>query len=465
MISRRDFARNMRRVRRDVQEKRYRYLNTWCTDGILAFRHLADTTRRPPKRMQQHFRLGDVQDKLSDIKTAAGEQDPSKHFGSIVGIDLGHVFSAAAFALPTDPLKSGSELKISNRSLYGRQRRNDRWLEQRKVVMGIAYLEEELSAHSKHVASLESFVTHVRVWQRENRLHRLPDFYGSPAVVHRRWDSRMSSMSALDLSCELLERLAGNQSIIPPPSPSGEQSLDQMMLRLQSGDSSSSSSSRPSPSQSSRLQQPSVSSRASLSSSPHQPQSPRRPHEREIPEKPTLFILGDAEFSHTRKGLQSSKHSKLAARLVKRIKDRYANSLCVGIDEYNTSRHCPRCLGRLQYMRRKPRGVGELKRKTKGEDGLVDDFRVQFCGRYVPFTRYNSRLLGFYAHILCISAAMSTLTETVRPHSPLRSSSSPYSPAVSGMHASRARRNRARNRTRDNDARESWAGERPRTNV
>ena len=104
-----------------------------------------------------------------------------------------------------------------------------------------------------------------------------------------------------------------------------------------------------------------------------------------MPEKPVLFVLGDAKFSHTRKGLQSSKHARLAARLVERIKKRYPDSLCVGIDEYMTSQHCPRCLAKLKYMRRKPRGVSELKRKAKGKDGLVDDFRVQFCEGYVSF--------------------------------------------------------------------------------
>jgi hypothetical protein len=99
-VSGRDLRRNMRRTRRDVQDRRYRYLNTWCTDGTLAFRHVADTTR--PSRRQLHwplqgFHLGEVENKLGNIRKIAGEQDPLEHFGSVVGIDLGHVFSAAAF--------------------------------------------------------------------------------------------------------------------------------------------------------------------------------------------------------------------------------------------------------------------------------------------------------------------------------------------------------------------------------
>ena len=272
----------------------------------------------------------------------------------------------------------------------------------------INYLEEELSRNSKHVPMLKNLLAHVRVWQREDRLRVLPEFYSSSAIAHRRWDSKMSADSALDLSWELLERLAGDESLIPPSS-SRASSLARLTSHLELGGSSSSpaspslspshplqaqasslsSLSRLPQAQASSLLSPSGAPQTQASSSPpqtrHQPS--RRVHERGIPEKPVLFVLGDAKFGHTRRGLQTSKHGRLAARLVHRLKKRYPGSVCVGIDEYMTSRHCPRCLGKLKYMRRKPRGIGELKYKTKGEDGLVDDLRVQFCEQYVSFRR------------------------------------------------------------------------------
>ena len=78
------------------------------------------------------------------------------------------------------------------------------------------------------------------------------------------------------------------------------------------------------------------------------------------------------------------------------------------------------------------------------------------CYSFRPAWFYVGRRLTDLYHL----AAMSTSTETVRPRSALRSSPSPFSLAASGMLASRAR-----NRARNNDARESWAGEIPRTNV
>ena len=212
------------------------------------------------------------------------------------------------------------------------------------------------------------------------------DFYNSPAVAHRRWDSRMSAASALDLSCELLERLAGPENVIPPAL-SRESSLVRWTSHLELGESSLSPSLSPSrPSQAQASPSLSPSRQASLSAPTPQPRrrSSRRAHEHSVPEKPVLFVIGDAKFSHTRKGLQTSKHGRLFASLVDRLKKRYPDSLCVGIDEYMTSQHCPRCLGKLKYMRRKPRDR-ELKHKTKGKDGLIDDLCVQYCEGYVPF--------------------------------------------------------------------------------
>jgi len=112
-------------------------------------------------------------------------------------------------------------------------------------------------------------------------------------------------------------------------------------------------------------------------------------YERAIPDRPTLFVLGDAKFSSTRKGLQSSKHAKIASRLIHRLKKRRPGSAIVEIDEYNTSKHCPRCLGDLEYLRRKARSQGELKYKKKGEDGLVEDLRVRFCKKYVIYYLFS----------------------------------------------------------------------------
>jgi len=324
----------MQRNQPDQEEHRFIYLNTWATDGIRVFRYYVDTTRKPTKTVSSRARLkvADIENKISDINKEADPGGFSQHFGAIVGIDPGHVFPAAAFSLPTDPTKPGVQFKVSNNYLYGRQGQAAKWLEERKVIYGIAYLEEELANNPKNGASLATILKNIRVWQRDRRLEDIPKFYNSPAVAHRHWDSKMSAASALDKTCELLERLAGDQ----------QQQQQQQQQR-------------------------------------------QKKHEHAKPKLPTLFVIGDAAFANTRKGLQSSKHTKLISRLVQRLRKRYPSSVCVGIDEYKTSQICPRCLEKFKYMRRKPRGFGELKRKTKDKDGLVEDYRVQFCERYVPF--------------------------------------------------------------------------------
>jgi hypothetical protein len=301
---------------------RFAYLNTWGTNGIQAFRHVADTKRNRPHHPVTKTFIPNIENKLADINELSGEQGPLAYFGAIVGIDPGHVYPAAAFSLPTDPSQAGSQLKLSNNFLYGKEWRNRKWLEERKARCGILSFEDALSKETKHGVSLASFSKYVRVWQVNRCIHHLSDFYNSLAVGHRQWDSKMSSASAVDKGCELLERLGGPTSLKPC-------------------------------------------------------------HEKSQPDKPTLFVLGDAQFACTRRGLKSSKHSRLAARFIDRIKKRCPGALCVGIDEYKTSQRCPRCLGELKKMRRKPRGAGELRRKEKGVDGLVEDFRVQHCSRYV----------------------------------------------------------------------------------
>ena len=165
-----------------MQKPRYIYRNTWATDGIRAFRHVADASRKPHVSKPAKFR--DIEKNLGDIKKDYGNGRPLSHFGAIVGIDLGHIYSAAAFALQIDDSKPGSQLKISNKYLYGRQRRNLRLLEERKARCGISYLEEELSRWSKHVATLETYVDWIRQWQKEKRLTAIPDFYNSLPVRH-----------------------------------------------------------------------------------------------------------------------------------------------------------------------------------------------------------------------------------------------------------------------------------------
>ena len=396
--SARDYKRNMQRTKNGEQDRRYRYLNTWTTDGIRIFRYMADTTQKPlPSKISTTFNLGriDSEDKLVKIKTAAGERGPLAHFDAIVGIDPGHVYPAAAFALPTDPLKSGVQAKISNNFLYGRQKRNQRWLEERKAKEGITYLEEELSKNSNRGASLASTLKNIRVWQLERRLLVLPRFYNSLPVGHRRWDSKISAMSALDRACELLERLPGasttTQQQLPPQRQQQQQQQQQRWRQQQQQQQQQLLEQQPQQQLQQQLPQQQQQQerqghpRLQQRQQTRQPGRPSGQPEHFRPKGRILFVLGDADFATTRKGLKSSKHAKLMMRLVKRIKARYPDSDCVEIDEYNTSKHCPRCLQKLRYMRRKPRSLGELRRKNQGNDGLVDDFRVQFCERYVPF--------------------------------------------------------------------------------
>src|SRR5215472_11199599 len=98
-----------------TNQKRYQLLNTWLTDGVRAFRLVADTSRlRPPPRAakaQVPTRPAEIGNKVEDIRNETGRDGPLSHFGAIVGLDPGQVCTCAAFALPMDPNRSVSQIK------------------------------------------------------------------------------------------------------------------------------------------------------------------------------------------------------------------------------------------------------------------------------------------------------------------------------------------------------------------
>ena len=171
----RDFKRNMKRSNPATQEQRF-FLSEHL--GIRVFRHVANTTRKPlTQTVSKLSKFRDIDKNQDNIKSDYGIGGPLSHFGAIVGIDLGHVYSAAAFALPTDVSKPGSQVKISNNYLYGHQWRNSALLEKRKTMCGIADLEEDISKLKKHGATLAGCVSWVRAWQRKKSgLPLLPTF-------------------------------------------------------------------------------------------------------------------------------------------------------------------------------------------------------------------------------------------------------------------------------------------------
>jgi len=333
-IRQRDYARNLQRKlsNDDAADNRYCLLNSFSTDGFRFFRLVVDTTRKKTKKRHPP-KLKNIEKNLDEIKAITGGY-PLQHFGAIVGIDPGLVYAAGVFSLPTNPSANATQLLIRNKSLYGRQRRNDRWLERRKAMNGIAFLEEDLSKVSAKTFSLKGYKDFVKVWQRENRLAVLRTFYNELPVAHRRLDSKISSKSELDKACELIERLPGT---------------------LNSNGRSSGS---------------------------------HRHQEHSRPTIPTLFLIGDGDFGNSRCGLRTSKHSRLLSTLRHRLKHRDPTSSCYGIDEFHTSQFCPRCLSKFCYLRRKPRSQAEGQRKKRGPDGLVDEYRVQHCERYAYLVSY-----------------------------------------------------------------------------
>jgi len=343
----RDYFRNLKR--KLVNEgTRYHLLNTFSTDGVRFFRQVVDVTQKKSRNKKPLRKLGEIEKNMDEIKATAGAL-PLQHFGAIVGIDPGLVYAAGVFSLPTNASANAKQLLISNKNLYGRQRRNDRWLERRKATSGIAFLEEDLSKVSAKSISLKGYKSFVDVWQRENRLIVLRTFYNELPVAHRRFDSKISSQSECDKACELIERLPGIPNTSSPSRGGGGGG---------GGDSSNYNTSS----------------------------GGRRRQEHSRPTHPTLFLIGDGDFGNSRRGLRTSKHSRLVSTLRHRLKRRYPASFCVGIDEYHTSQFCPRCLSKFCYLRRRPRSRAERERKKCGEDGLVDEYRVQHCERYALVT-------------------------------------------------------------------------------
>jgi hypothetical protein len=325
------------------ETKRYAFLPTWKTDGIRVFRNVVDLSRNagPAKPI----RIPRIETQLEQLSCNLSS------YGGIVGIDPGQVYSAAAFFLPSDPDVPGSQVALRKRFLYGKSARNRRWLEERKIRLGITFVEDKISRASSHSISLAGYMNWVKVLQSDGRFQLLQEFYNSRAVRHRAWDSKMSMCSQLDQACEILERLPGEpQQQHPAPA------------------------SAPAPAAGA------VTAIAGTAFG-NRPQK----NERRRAEKPTLFVIGDGDFKTVCAGSLPSMHSKLITHFVKRVRSRKTGSFCVAVDEYMTSQRCPRCLENLKYLKRPPRSRKEAERKGKDDQGLVEDFRVQHCQRCDKF--------------------------------------------------------------------------------
>ena len=150
-----------------------------------------------------------------------------------------------------------------------------------------------------------------------------------------------------------------------------------------------------------------------------------------------MFVVGDGIFSHTRKGLQSSKHTKLASRLAHRVAKQRSGSVIVGVDEYKSSQHCPRCLGKLKETTRQRGGETQSQRHRRSGWRLSSAVLLK-SAYYLIFFFYFllitvvdftwSHKTKYYSYY---SAATFTSIATVRLHSVLRLSPSQSSPAAS----------------------------------
>jgi hypothetical protein len=322
-VSERDYARNLR-----PQKARYFLANSWKTDGIRVQRLAFDLARKaqrsiagpqwpPIFRLERHFKK---YSKLAKLNTTPCP------FGGIIGIDPGQTWTAAAFFLPSDPTQSGSQVALRKRFLYGHERKNREWLEHRKALKGIHEIEANLSKSNSNAVNLREYIASLRVRQLDGNAQKLRDFYNSGAVRHRAWDTGMSMRSSLDISCEIIERLAG-------------EARNQENIIIE------------------------------------EEKSRRHRHERNHPLKPLIFVIGDGDFSTSSRGSRPSLHGKFLKQLVRRSRGP-PGSVFLMADEYMTSKTCPCCLGDISYWKRPARYKRE---KMEAVNGLVDERRIQRC--------------------------------------------------------------------------------------
>jgi len=334
-ISERAYARNLKRQHQPTNGARYIFANSWRTDGVRVYRHVFDLSRkaRPPDAGPEHVAISKLENRVAELSQQVGLNQAPSPFGGVVGIDPGQSWTAAAFFLPSDPAQPGSQVALRKRFLYGDAQRNQRWLENRKAKEGINAIEDELSKFKHKAVNLVEYISWVRVQQSDGRMQKLRTFYNSRPVRHRAWDTRRSMRSRLDQACEIIERLAG-------PVVQAEQNESEL--------------------------------------------THRRKYERQRPTKPILFVIGDGEFSTVCSGSRPSLHNKFLRHFVKRARA-HPRSLCVSVDEYMTSKKCPNCLGDLAFWRRPPRSRKELERKGADDNGLVSEYRVQYCAACKKF--------------------------------------------------------------------------------
>jgi hypothetical protein len=109
------------------------------------------------------------------------------------------------------------QLLFSNDFAYGNEKQNRIWRDQRKLVGGIASLEEELMDFPRnHPDAAQYLARETLLWTRDLatpggncRAAVLFKFYATSAVAHRAFDTAIYMRSRLDFMAEAIERISG----------------------------------------------------------------------------------------------------------------------------------------------------------------------------------------------------------------------------------------------------------------
>ena len=260
--------------------------------------------------------------------------------------------------MPTDHntgvnIDEGVQYTVKKNELYGRQALNQRWLQDRKLSNGIDVHEQALAAGSKK-SNLNNFLLYVQAWQTNGVGLTLWKFYSERSVQHKSWDTRISMDSALDGAADrLLNMIRGRprerqQAPGPPATP--EQRAERR--RTKKG------------------------------------QQRDWNRQRWQSDRPVLLAFGmDALTSGSdhRKGSRPALDGKLARRIVLRTKGKQGRRFVpVRIDEYGTSKFCPRCAmagaeTELQFLHRAPPLYRQLDQDRLNELGQEQVIRIRVC--------------------------------------------------------------------------------------
>lgn len=204
IVKNRAYHRKARKVIEGTSERMYTPTASIKTNGVQLVQGFINWSKGASKNKNV---------KLHEMRTYALKDDV-KDIKAVIGIDLGEVCPAAAFAIPTKPSSNnhGTQFIVRRQEIYGNNKKNANWLQVQKDKKDIFSIEEGMAAEgNKQAGTWQQYQGYLHATQNEDNNRIMRNFYNSLSTKRRAWDTKRSIRAAVDRTTHLLLQSASDQ--------------------------------------------------------------------------------------------------------------------------------------------------------------------------------------------------------------------------------------------------------------